>query len=80
MAITAFRLADLRDYARLDCRITDAGQCHFLEINANPQLGLDKASFAVSALAVGMEVGQVIRYMVTYEDLPYGSTPLSLGH
>ena len=79
MALTAFRLAHLRDYARLDCRITDAGQCYFLEINANPQLGLEKASFAVSAAQIGMEIGQVIRQMVSYEDLPYGPTPLGLG-
>ena len=80
MALTAFRLAGLRDYARLDCRITNSGQCYFLEINANPQLGLGKASFAVSGAAIGMEVGEVIRRMVRHEGLSYAPTPLSLGH
>lgn len=80
MALTAFRLAELRDYARLDCRITESGRCYFLEINANPQLGLDKASFAASAAVIGMEVGEVVCHMFKYEDLPYGPTPLSLGH
>jgi len=80
MAVTAFELAGLRDYARLDCRITESGQCYFLEINANPQLGLDKASFAVSAAAIGMEVGEVIWHMVNDESMPHGPNPLRLGY
>lgn len=64
MAFAATEVAGLRDYSRLDCRVTPAGRCYFLEINANPQLGLGKASFAVSAGVIGKEVGQVIRAIV----------------
>ncbi|MCE6995235.1 hypothetical protein LZG04_10490 [Saccharothrix sp. S26] len=60
MALRAFRITGQRDYARLDCRVTPTGRCYFLEVNANPQLGLGKASFAVSANAAGLEVGEVI--------------------
>ncbi len=64
MAFAATGAAGLRDYSRLDCRVTPAGRCFFLEINANPQLGLDKASFAVSAGVLGREVGEVVRAIV----------------
>ncbi|WBB60778.1 hypothetical protein O7599_35690 [Streptomyces sp. WMMC500] len=64
MAFAATEVAGLRDYSRLDCRVTPAGRCVFLEINANPQLGLGKASFAVSAGVIGKEVGEVVRAIV----------------
>lgn len=51
-----------------------------IENNANPQLGLNKESFVVSASTMGIKVGQVIDHTVSYEDLPYGSTPLNLDH
>lgn len=79
MALRAFHLTGQRDYARLDCRVTPDGRCYFLEVNANPQLGLGKASFAVSALAAGMAVGDIFRAMVRDEALPYGPTPLASG-
>ena len=60
MARTAFALTRQRDYSRVDARLTRDGRCVFLEINANPQLGLGKASFAVAARAAGLELGQIM--------------------
>jgi len=64
MAQRAFELTEQRDYARLDLRLTPQGVCYFLEMNANPQLGLDKASFAVSARALELEVCDVFEMII----------------
>jgi D-alanine-D-alanine ligase len=64
MAKHAFRITHQRDYARLDFRLTTSGECYFLEINANPQLGLDKASFAVSSAAIHLEVCDVFDMII----------------
>jgi D-alanine-D-alanine ligase len=64
MALAATAAAGLRDYSRLDCRVAPDGRCTFIEINANPQLGLGKASFAVSAAVAGVPVGRVIQAVV----------------
>lgn len=77
MAVTAFRITGQRDYARLDCRVRPDGRCFFLEINTNPQLALGKASFAVSAAAAGMELGEVFRSIVDDEMPPWGPMPLA---
>ncbi|MCH7231775.1 ATP-grasp domain-containing protein [Glycomyces sp. L485] len=79
MVETAFAALGLRDYARLDCRVTPDGRCHFLEMNANPQLGLDKASFAVSARAAELTVGRVIQMVLDDAAPPYGTSPLAIG-
>lgn len=64
MAQQAFELTQQRDYARLDLRLTPEGVCTFLEMNANPQLGLDKASFAVSARALDLELCDVFEMII----------------
>lgn len=74
MALSACRMAGLRDYSRLDCRVDDAGRCYFLEINANPQLGLGKASFAVSAASTGFAVGEIVRQILAFQDVPCATT------
>ncbi|MBY0513478.1 MAG: hypothetical protein K2P78_06160 [Gemmataceae bacterium] len=48
LAVTAFRLLQCRDYARLDVRMTADGTFHILEVNPNPYLNS-------SALITGME-------------------------
>lgn len=77
MSLSAFNMTKQRDYSRMDCRVAPDGRCYFLEINANPQLGLDKASFAVSAEAAGFAIGEVVRSMIYDEALPYGPSPFA---
>jgi len=79
MAEAAFRFTDQRDYSRVDCRVTPDGRCYFIEVNANPQLGLDKASFAVSAGVAGLEVGQVFRAIVQAGVGERGLSPMAAG-
>jgi hypothetical protein len=57
------------------------GRCNFLEVNANPQLGLGPASFAVSAASAasaasaGLTLAQVVRMIVEDEAPPWGEVP-----
>jgi D-alanine-D-alanine ligase len=75
MAAAAVRLTGVRDFARMDCRVTADGRCFFLEVNANPQLGLGPASFAVSAASAGLTVAQVVQMIVEDEAPPWGEVP-----
>lgn len=79
IAEAAFRFTDQRDYSRVDCRVTPDGRCYFIEVNANPQLGLGKASFAVSAGVAGLEVGQVFRAIVQADTGEMGLSPMASG-
>ncbi|WP_338875039.1 hypothetical protein WBJ53_05420 [Spirosoma sp. SC4-14] len=72
MAKDAFYITHQRDYARLDLRLSSNGQCYFLEMNSNPQLGLDKASFAVSASLINLEVGEIFRMILDNRIIPSG--------
>ncbi len=60
---TAYRALWLRDYARLDVRLTPAGEVWFIEANANPFIswGHDVANAAEKA---GMEYHQFIQRIV----------------
>jgi D-alanine-D-alanine ligase len=60
---TAYRALWLRDYARLDLRVTSDGQVWLLEANANPFIsyGHDMANAAAKA---GMEYGDFIQRIV----------------
>lgn len=79
MAVAAFRVTHQRDYARMDCRVSPDGRCWFLEMNANPQLGTGKGSFAVSGRSVGLEVGEIVKLVLDDEALSYGASPLAVG-
>ena len=46
-------------YARLDCRLTDAGDAYLLEASPNPQIAKDE-DFAKSALHIGISYPELI--------------------
>lgn len=75
LALASVRLCGLRDYSRMDCRVTPDGRIHFLEVNANPQLGAAPASFGVSAGAVGLDLGDVLAMVLEDRPPPWGATP-----
>jgi len=58
-----FRLLAMRDYGRIDLRITPAGDVVFLEANPNPNLGSDE-DVAESARKAGIEYPQLIERIV----------------
>jgi D-alanine-D-alanine ligase len=62
-AITAFRSLKLRDYGRIDLRLTDAGKVYVIEANPNPWLD-PAAEFAMAAKESGRSYTQVIAEIV----------------
>ena len=58
-----FRLLDMRDYGRVDLRITPAGEVVFIEANPNPALGPED-DVAESARRAGIEYPHLIERIV----------------
>jgi D-alanine-D-alanine ligase len=63
VAIEAYRALRVRDYGRIDLRLTETGEIYVIEVNANCYL--EKSSeFAVAAAAAGLEYPALIRKIV----------------
>jgi D-alanine-D-alanine ligase len=62
-AVTAFRALKLRDYGRLDLRVTDKGKVYVIEANPNPWLD-PTAEFAMAAKESGRNYTQMIGEIV----------------
>jgi D-alanine-D-alanine ligase len=62
-AITAFRALKLRDYARLDLRVTEGGKVYVIEANPNPWLD-PAAEFAMAAKESGRSYTAMIGEIV----------------
>jgi D-alanine-D-alanine ligase len=62
-ALTAYRALKLRDYGRIDCRLTDAGKVYVLEANPNPWLD-PAAEFAMAARQSGRSYTDTIGEIV----------------
>ena len=62
-SIKMFRAFGLRGYARLDWRLTEAGQPVFLEANPNPALAIDD-DFAKAAKLGGYSYGELIAVII----------------
>ena len=62
-ALTAYRALRLRDYGRIDCRLTDKGEVYVLEANPNPWLD-PAAEFAMAAKESGRSYTEVIAAIV----------------
>lgn len=60
-----FRLLSMRDYGRVDLRVTPAGEVVFLEANPNPALGIED-DVAESARRAGIEYPQLIERIVQH--------------
>jgi D-alanine-D-alanine ligase len=58
-AITAYRVLKLRDYGRIDMRVTDEGQVYVIEANPNPWLD-PAAEFAMAAKEGGRSYKELI--------------------
>ena len=59
----AYRALNIRCYARLDLRVTPAGQVHVIEPNVNPCIARDD-ELAQSARKVGIDYPSLIRMLV----------------
>lgn len=62
-SVTAYRALHLRDYARIDMRLTPEGTIYLIEANPNPWLA-SSAEFAMAARAAGRTYTQLIGEIV----------------
>lgn len=58
-----YRTLELSGYARLDYRLTDAGELHFIEANPNPEIARSE-EFAESAAHAGLAYPQLLQRIV----------------
>lgn len=63
-SLAIHQFLELRDYSRMDFRVTPDGRPYFLEINTMPSLGRD-GSFELCAKASGYEYHEMIGKIVT---------------
>ena len=59
-----YRMLELDGYARVDYRLTPAGELYLLEANPNPKIA-EKEEFASAALAAGLPYRQLIQRIVS---------------
>jgi D-alanine-D-alanine ligase len=59
-----YRSLGLSGYARMDFRVTEAGQVYVLEANANPNIAASE-DFAQSALAAGIGYDDLLQRLMT---------------
>jgi len=71
VAVDAFRALRVRDYGRVDLRLTDTGDIYVLEVNASCYLERS-SEFAMSAAAAGMDYPRLIERIVNLTLERYG--------
>jgi D-alanine-D-alanine ligase len=54
ISLDAYRVLGVRDYGRVDLRVTDAGEAYVIEVNASCYLE-EKGEFAMAARAAGLD-------------------------
>jgi D-alanine-D-alanine ligase len=54
VALNAYRAVRVRDYGRIDLRLTDAGEIYVIEVNASCYLE-EQSEFAMAAAAAGID-------------------------
>jgi D-alanine-D-alanine ligase len=70
-ALDAYRALRVRDYGRVDLRLTDTGDIYVIEVNANCYLE-SGSEFATAAAATGMEYPALIQKIVELAQERYG--------
>jgi D-alanine-D-alanine ligase len=70
VALAAFQALRLRDYARIDLRVTDAGEVYVIEVNPNCYLE-EQSEFARAAQRAGYEYTALIETIVELASARY---------
>ena len=63
VALTSYRALRLRDYGRVDMRLSETGEIYVIEVNANCYLEKE-SEFAMAAKAAGIEYDELIERIV----------------
>lgn len=63
VALDAYRALRVRDYGRVDLRLTESGEIYVIEVNANCYLERN-SEFAMAAQAAGIDYGSLIQRIV----------------
>ena len=71
VAVDAYRALRVRDYGRVDLRLTDTGDIYVLEVNASCYLERS-SEFAMSAAAAGIEYPKLVERIVQLALERYG--------
>ena len=71
VAVDAYRALRVRDYGRVDLRLTDTGDIYVLEVNASCYLE-KSGEFAMAAAAAGLPYPQLIERIVALATERYG--------
>lgn len=77
-ALAAYRAVKLRDYGRIDMRVTPKGEVYVIEANPNPWLS-SKHEFVMAARASGRSYAQLIGEIVELAMLRYQTRSLASG-
>jgi D-alanine-D-alanine ligase len=72
VAIDAYRALRVRDYGRVDLRLTETGEIYVIEVNASCYLEAE-SEFAVAAQASGIEFPELVQRIVDLAVERYGS-------
>jgi D-alanine-D-alanine ligase len=71
VAVAAYRALRVRDYGRIDLRLTSAGEIYVIEVNASCYLE-KSAEFAMAAAAAGLEFNALVNRLVELAVERYG--------
>jgi D-alanine-D-alanine ligase len=71
VAVAAYRALRVRDYGRIDLRLTSAGEIYVIEVNASCYLE-KSAEFAMAAAAAGLEFNTLVNRLVELAVERYG--------
>jgi len=77
-ALTAYRALKLRDYGRVDMRLTEKGKVYVIEANPNPWLA-SRQEFAMAAKAAGLSYTQLIGEIVDMAMARYAPKAVATG-
>jgi D-alanine-D-alanine ligase len=77
-AMAAYRAVKLRDYGRIDMRLTPKGEVFVIEANPNPWLS-SKQEFALAAKASGRSYTQLISEIVDMAKARIPKQPKTVG-
>jgi D-alanine-D-alanine ligase len=71
VSVDAYRALQVKDYGRVDLRLTDTGEIYVLEVNASCYLE-KSAEFATAAAAAGIAFNDLIIKIVDLAVARYG--------